>query len=308
MTTEPSSTASERMPAVFVGHGSPMNTLEANRYTTAWRELGATLARPKAILAVSAHWFIGSSAVTAMATPRVIHDFYGFPDELFAFDYPAPGLPELAEQVAELAKPDWVGLDHDSWGIDHGTWSVLAHMFPAADIPVVQLSINATKPFEFHLEMGAKLSALRDSGVLVLGSGNVVHNLRRIEWGHPEKGTDWAQRFDEAARDAMVNSPSDVLRLAEHPDFGAAVPTPDHFIPLLYLAGLAAADNEGCAAFVDGYAYGSLSMTSYTLGMSDVIGSTGVVGVGATQDLAAGAAASGELPDPSKVPTEQTNI
>ena len=165
-------------------------------------------------------------------------------------------------------KPSWVGLDHDSWGLDHGTWSVLAHVFPDADVPVVQLSINAAEPFEYHFDLGRRLAPLRDQGVLVMASGNIVHNLGRVAWHQPDAGFDWAQRFDDATRDVLANDPADVLELTEHPDFALAVPTPDHFIPLLYFAGLVAEAGTTVQPFVDGCTLGSLSMTSYALDCS----------------------------------------
>jgi 4,5-DOPA dioxygenase extradiol len=255
------------MPAAFIGHGNPMNALETNRYTQAWRAFGAAVPRPRAILVISAHWYINATAVTAMPRPRTIHDFFGFPQQLFDVAYPAPGLPSLSEEISDIVKPTWVGADIDSWGIDHGTWSVLVHAFPDADIPVVQLSVNADKDFDYHLELGAKLAPLRDSGVLILGSGNVVHNLRGVDFAMPDGGFDWAQRFDADARDTMLDDPLNASRLDAHRDFRHAVPTPDHFLPLLYLAGLAGAGKQGADVLVDGCAYGSLSMTAYTLGL-----------------------------------------
>ena len=194
--------------------------------------------------------------------------------------YRAPADPQLAGEVAEIVKPTWIGLDEDSWGIDHGAWSVLVHTFPDADIPVVQLSINALKSFDYHFELATRLAPLRDSGVLVVGSGNVVHNLGRIDWAKPDAAFDRAQGFDEDAREIMTNAPDELAALKNHDDFAMAAPTPDHFIPLLYLAGLAAAGSRPTDVLVDGYAMGSLSMTShlgcYTLGchplQSDVLG------------------------------------
>ena len=281
---------SSRIPALFIGHGSPMNTLETNRYTTAWREVGGALPKPRALVVVSAHWYIGATAVTAMPRPRTIHDFYGFPRELFEFQYPAPGAPEVAEEVAEVVKPVWCGLDHDQWGLDHGTWSVLAHMYPQADVPVVQLSINGLKPLEYHLELGARLAPLRARGIAIVASGNVVHNLRLIDRSQVDTGFVWAHRFDDAVHELLATRPGDILSVAHHPDFALAVPTPDHFIPLLYLAGIAT-DSEPAKAVLRGYSLGSLSMTAYAVGEEFTLSGSG--------------AAAAKLP--ANVPADQTN-
>ncbi|WP_458695188.1 4,5-DOPA-extradiol-dioxygenase [[Mycobacterium] appelbergii] len=254
------------MPAAFIGHGSPMNALESNRYTAAWQRFGQSVPRPRAILVISAHWYINATAVTAMPRPRTIHDFYGFPRALFDMQYPAPGLPELAEEISDLVHPTWVGADVDSWGIDHGTWSVLVHAFPDASIPVVQLAINANESADYHLRLGAQLAPLREQGVLVVASGNIVHNLGGMDAARPDGGYDWAQRFDDAAGARLLGSPADVAGLDAHPDYPLAVPTADHFIPLLYFAGLASAAEDSVDTLISGYTYGSLSMTAYTLG------------------------------------------
>ncbi len=254
-----------RMPAVFIGHGSPMNALEHNRFTQAWHDFGQSIPRPRVILAISAHWYISASAVTAMAQPKTIHDFFGFPEQLFAFQYPAAGDPTLAHRIIDLVSPIWVGRDIDSWGIDHGTWSVLAHMFPNAEIPVVQLSIDANKSLADHMALGAALNPLRDEGVLILASGNIVHNLGRIDWSQPEGGFDWALSFDAAVRDMIVHDPSALTELVHHPAYNLAVPTPDHFLPVTYLGGIASASNATGDVLVGGPAYGSLTMTSFVV-------------------------------------------
>ena len=253
------------MPAVFVGHGNPMNAIEHNRYTDAWSGFALSMPKPKAILVISAHWFVNITAVTAMAVPRTIHDFYGFPQSLFDVRYPAPGDPGVAQRIVDVVQPTYVGLDEDSWGIDHGTWSVLVHMFPEADVPVVQLSVNASLPYEYHFNLGAQLHALRSEGVLIIGSGNVVHNLRLMDWNSPGRGTDWAQRFDEDVRAIMTTDSSVLGRAGDHADYRLAVPTPDHFLPLAYIAGLSAAAATPTRTLVDGYEMGSLSMTAYEL-------------------------------------------
>jgi len=284
------------MPAAFIGHGSPTNTLEDNRYTRAWRAFGAAVPKPRAVLVVSAHWYAAVTAITAMARPRTIHDLFGFGERLQTFQYPAPGAPEVAREVRDVLQPRFAGLDQDSWGIDHGSWSVLAHVFPNADVPVLQLSINGTKDFAYHLDLGERLAPLRERGILIIGSGNIVHNLGRIDWAHRDAAFDWSVRFDEAARDIMTSRPADVLSLQQHPDFAQAVPTPDHFIPLLYLAGLAKHCGRTPRILVEGYALGSISMTSYTLDCE-------CPGSDSKQPPIAE-----PLPDPNIVPPDQTNI
>ena len=257
------------IPALFVGHGSPMNTLETNRFTTAWSEMAVSFPKPRAIVAISAHWYVATTAVTSMEHPRVIHDFSGFPQELSSFDYPVAGSPELARQLADLVQPDVVALDDSSWGIDHGTWSVLAHMYPHADVPVVQLAIDATRPLEYHMDLGAKLAPLMSEGVLILASGNVVHNLRQVARDGEGRGYDWAQRFDDDAHRIMSNEPATLGELRASADYDLAVPTPDHFLPLAYVAGLAAATNATVSTFAQGCTMGSLSMTSYRINANE---------------------------------------
>ena len=255
------------MPVVFFGHGSPMNTLERNKYTETWRKLGESIPRPKAILCVSAHWYTEGTAVTAMEKPKTIHDFYGFPQALFNVQYPAPGDPRLAARVRELLEPVEIRLD-DSWGLDHGTWSVLMHAYPHAKIPVIQLSIDGTRAPEFHYEAGKRLAPLRDEGVLVAGSGNVVHNLRLMKRaGGP--AFDWAVRFNESIREALASR--DHRALVDFEKLGEAarlsVPTPEHYLPLLYVAALQG-DDEPLSFVVDGYDLGSVSMLTVAAGMS----------------------------------------
>jgi 4,5-DOPA dioxygenase extradiol len=256
-----------RMPALFIGHGSPMNTLEGNRYTAAWRRIGQALPRPEAVLVVSAHWYVPGTAVTAMETPRTIHDFHGFPQELFDFRYPAPGSPALAARVRECLQPLAVTAD-DAWGIDHGTWSVLAHLFPAADVPVVQLSIDRSRPAQFHYETGARLAALRDEGVLILGSGNVVHNLGMLRWEAPEVAYDWALRFEQTVKDRLLRHDHAALVDWERLDARArlSVPTPEHYLPLLPCIATQQ-EGEPVSFPVEGIDMGSLSMLAVGIGV-----------------------------------------
>ena len=256
-----------RLPAIFVGHGNPMNALSDNAYTRAWRAFGAALPRPRAVLAISAHWYLSGTHVTAMEKPRTIHDFGGFPRELLAVRYPAPGDPGLAERVRDLLAPIPVGLDHE-WGLDHGTWSVLCHAFPKAGVPVVQLSIDETQPPEFHYALARRLAPLRDEGILVIGSGNVVHNLHAYAWGrHPVEPFDWAVRFEQQVRRHL--SAGDHPPLVSYETIGSdallAVPTPEHYLPLLYVIALAS-EGEAITFPVEGVDGGSVSMLSVQVG------------------------------------------
>jgi 4,5-DOPA dioxygenase extradiol len=262
--------SADPVPTAFIGHGSPMNALEVNRWTAAWREFGAALPPLRAVVVISAHWYLGVTAVTAMASPRTIHDFVGFPPELFAVEYPAPGAPDVAREIASLLSPTEVVPDDGEWGLDHGAWSVLRHVVPDASVPVVQLSIDATLPLEAHVEHGRRLAPLRHDGVLVLGSGNVVHNLGRMDWGRSDGAFDWARRFDDDVRSVVTSESPDVEALAalvDSDDGRLAVPTPEHFLPLAHVLGAASGWPEergrGLRSLVDGIAYGSVSMGSF---------------------------------------------
>jgi 4,5-DOPA dioxygenase extradiol len=256
------------LPAIFFGHGNPQNALARNSHTEGWAAIGSSIPRPKAVLCVSAHWYLPAVAVTAMSEPRTIHDFGGFPRELYEVQYPAPGSPELARRVKNLLAPVSVELDERSWGLDHGTWSVLCHVFPQADIPVVQLSIDETQPPEFHYELGKRLTPLRDEGVLVIGSGNLVHNLHAYAWGqHEVKPFDWAVRFEQQAREFLLYSHDAPLINYESLGHDAllSAPTPDHYLPLLYVIALRR-ENDEVSFPVEGFDDGSVSMLAVQIG------------------------------------------
>lgn len=256
-----------RLPAIFFGHGNPMNALAKNNYTRAWASIGTSIPRPKAIVSVSAHWYVPGAAVTISTSPRTIHDFGGFPAELYQVNYPAPGDPELARRIQQLLKPTPVYLD-DRWGLDHGTWSVLCHVYPQADVPVIQLSIDETQPPAFHYEIGRRLAPLRDEGILIVGSGNLVHNLHTYAWGrHTVEPFDWAVRFEERARQLMSNGEDKLVVGYEELGREAmlSVPTPDHYLPLLYVLG-ARDRGEAVAYPVEGVDGGSISMLAVQVG------------------------------------------
>jgi 4,5-DOPA dioxygenase extradiol len=257
----------DEMPAIFFGHGNPMNAISENGYTEAWRRIGSETPTPKAILSVSAHWFVPGTGVTATTAPRTIHDFGGFPRELYQVQYPAPGDPQLARRVQTLLAPLDVKPD-DSWGLDHGTWSVLRHVYPGADIPIVQLSVDETRPAGFHYEIGRQLAPLREEGVLIVGSGNLVHNLHTYAWGgRSQDPYDWAIRFEDVAKELILSGAHKALVDYEAlgPDAALSIPTPDHYLPLLYVLG-AAQEREAVRFPVEGVDGGSISMLAVQIG------------------------------------------
>jgi len=258
------STTSERMPALFVGHGSPMNAITANEWTRAWRDIGSTMPRPKAILSISAHWLTQNGLlVTAGKNPKMTYDMGGFPAELYQQQYPAPGNPALAEDIETTVQTKIPIHGDTAWGFDHGTWVVLKHMFPKADIPVIQLSLDYSQPPSFHYELARLLRPLRDKGVLILGSGNIVHNLRVMNWQMPDTGYDWAIEMNEKFKSLIASG--DHASLTRYEALGKAamlsVPTPEHYLPLIYTLGLKE-ENESVAFFNDKTLMGSVSMTS----------------------------------------------
>jgi 4,5-DOPA dioxygenase extradiol len=253
-----------RMPVLFVGHGSPMNAIEDNEFSRAWKLAAKAIETPKAILCVSAHWETNGTKVTAMPKPKTIHDFYGFPKELFDKEYPAPGSPELAKHTSQLVHKTNVALDME-WGLDHGTWSVLAPMFPKADIPVFQLSLDRTKPPSYHYELSNELAALRDRGVLIIGSGNIVHNLGMMQW--KDEPYDWATEFDQKVKTLILQR--DHASLVAYQNLGKAaqlsIPTNEHYLPMLYTLGLREKDDD-LSFFAEKATMGSISMRSFRIG------------------------------------------
>lgn len=262
-------TQDEKLPVIFIGHGSPMNAIEDNQFSRTWAKFGKEIPIPKAVLVVSAHWLTNGTFVTAMEQPRTIHDFGGFPQELFNVQYPAKGNPELAAETSKLITSTTVGLDHE-WGLDHGTWSVVKHMYPNADIPVLQLSIDYNKPAQYHYDLAQQLKSLRSKGVLIIGSGNMVHNLRMVAWDklqEPEYGFDWAIEMNTIFKEKIGNR--DVQSLIAYEKLGAAaklaIPTPDHYYPLVYSLALQDKQDE-ISFFNDKLVGGSLNMTSVKFG------------------------------------------
>jgi 4,5-DOPA dioxygenase extradiol len=260
---------SEKLPVLFVGHGSPMNAIEENEFVTGWRNIGKTIPKPNAILCVSAHWETRGTFVTAMEKPRTIHDFGGFPAELFEVQYPAPGSPELAKETIGLLKKTEVGSD-EKWGLDHGCWSVVKHLYPNADVPVIQLSLDYLQSPQYHYDLSKELSSLRKKGVLIIGSGNMVHNLGMVSWEkleEPGYGYDWAIEANEKMKKFILsNDHKSLINYKQQSRaFNLAIPTPDHFLPLLYALALKE-ENEKIEVFNDKAVAGSLTMTSIKIG------------------------------------------
>jgi len=256
-------------PVFFIGHGSPMNGIEQNVFSQKWQQIGKAIDLPCAVLVVSAHWLTKGTYVTAMSEPKTIHDFGGFPDELFQVQYPAPGSPFLAEETARLFTSAHVGLDHD-WGLDHGTWTVVRHMFPDANVPVLQLSIDYYKPAEYHYRLAKEIYDLRKRGVLVIGSGNMIHNLRMLDWKHINEtgfGYDWARTLNDTFKKKILSKEHKAL--IDYESLGEAaklaIPTPDHYFPMIYALALMS-DKDDIEIFNDEYVGGSLTMTSFRLG------------------------------------------
>lgn len=256
------------MPVLFLGHGSPMNAIEENEFVTGFRNIAREIPRPNAILCISAHWETKGTFVTAMSNPRTIHDFGGFPKELFQVQYPAPGDPALAKETKSLITKTDVGLD-DKWGLDHGAWSVIKHLYPNADIPVIQLSLDYTQAAQYHYDLASQIRSLRKKGILIIGSGNMVHNLRMVEWSRLNEtfGFDWAIEANEKMKNFIQSGDhQQLINFGSHgKEFQLAIPTPEHYLPLLY--SLALQDkNEEIKLFNDKAVAGSLTMTSLKIG------------------------------------------
>lgn len=267
MSSPENSNTKSKMPVLFLGHGSPMNAIEENDFTQALKNMSAKIPTPKAILCVSAHWLTEDTVVTSMTHPKTIHDFYGFPEALFKVQYPAPGKPELAKNISETIRDPKVFLDDHEWGLDHGTWSVLRHVYPKADIPVLQLSVAIGSPGEFHLQMGEKLRWLREQGVLIVGSGNIVHNLRQIRWESDAKAFDWALEFDQWSKEKILSRDFKTMaqKFFETSAGKLSVPTPDHYYPLLYILGASEKTDEVSFEY-EGIQNGSISMRCVKFG------------------------------------------
>ena len=255
-----------RMPVLFLGHGSPMNAIEDNPFTRGWRDLGKDLPKPSTILCISAHWETHGTFVTGMEKPRTIHDFGGFPQALFDVQYPAPGSAALVQNVQAAATSQHIGVDH-TWGLDHGAWSVIMHLFPKADVPVVQLSLDRNMSPQQHYDLARELSVLRTKGVLIIGSGNMVHNLGVLDWNNPDSGYDWAIEANERMKQAITSGDHSVLisYQAQGRAFQLSIPTREHFLPLLFTLGLKAKD-EPVVIFNDRTLMGAISMTSVRIG------------------------------------------